>query len=66
MKIWKIEQLISHAELISEGRAMKHCVASYAHSCVRGSFYLVTEYEPETDNFHQIVIQLHVESVGST
>jgi hypothetical protein len=37
MKIWRIEQLVNHQELIVEGRAMKHCVASYGHSCQRRS-----------------------------
>jgi hypothetical protein len=34
--VWRIRELLSGAELIAEGRAMKHCVASYAHSCARG------------------------------
>jgi len=33
---WRIRELLSGAELIAEGRAMKHCVASYAHSCAQG------------------------------
>ena len=33
MKIWYIRELLSSRELTAEGRAMKHCVASYAHSC---------------------------------
>lgn len=33
MKIWRIEELLSSAELIDEGRKMNHCVATYAHSC---------------------------------
>jgi hypothetical protein len=31
-----VEELISTKELVSEGKAMKHCVASYAHMCVKG------------------------------
>jgi hypothetical protein len=34
---WRIRELLSGAELIAEGRLMKHCVASYAHSCAQGS-----------------------------
>jgi len=33
---WRIRELLSGAELIAEGRAMKHCVASYARSCAAG------------------------------
>jgi hypothetical protein len=33
---WRIRELLSGAELIAEGRAMKHCVASYARSCTTG------------------------------
>jgi hypothetical protein len=34
--VWRIRELLSGAELIAEGRVMKHCVASYAHSCAQG------------------------------
>ena len=34
--VWRIRELLSHAELVQEGRALRHCVASYAHSCKRG------------------------------
>jgi len=33
---WRIRELLSGAELVAEGRVMKHCVASYAHSCAQG------------------------------
>jgi hypothetical protein len=33
---WRIRELLSGAELLAEGRVMKHCVASYAHSCADG------------------------------
>ena len=32
---WRIRELLSGAELVAEGRVMKHCVASYAHSCAQ-------------------------------
>ena len=35
-KTWVIRELLSTAELIAEGRAMQHCVASYAHACTKG------------------------------
>jgi hypothetical protein len=34
--VWRIRELLSGAELAAEGRAMKHCVASYARSCAMG------------------------------
>lgn len=33
---WRIRELLSGSELVAEGRAMQHCVASYAHSCAEG------------------------------
>lgn len=33
---WRIRELLSGAELLAEGRVMKHCVASYARSCADG------------------------------
>ena len=33
---WRIRELLSGADLIAEGRVMKHCVASYARSCAAG------------------------------
>ncbi len=36
MKVWRIHELLSSAELVAEGRAMHHCVASYARSCHNG------------------------------
>lgn len=36
VRFWAIRELLSSAELISEGKSMKHCVASYAGSCASG------------------------------
>jgi hypothetical protein len=36
MKIWRIRELLSSLDLEAEGKAMGHCVATYAHSCHRG------------------------------
>jgi hypothetical protein len=35
-RVFTITELLSSRELIEEGRAMSHCVGSYAHSCVSG------------------------------
>ena len=33
LKSWSIRELLTSDELIAEGRALSHCVASYARSC---------------------------------
>ena len=33
---WTIAEILTHKELMDEGRAMKHCVRSYESSCVKG------------------------------
>ena len=35
--VWTIEELLSSKALQEEAKAMRHCVASYAPSCLRGS-----------------------------
>jgi hypothetical protein len=35
--LWTFRELLSSQDLIDNGRRMKHCVASYAQSCVRGA-----------------------------
>jgi PcfJ-like protein len=37
LKIWSITELLSTKALVAEGRKMKHCVATYAHSCAVGA-----------------------------
>jgi len=34
--IWRITELLSHKELVREGSALKHCVASYSRHCRGG------------------------------
>ena len=36
LKCWTIRELMSSKALVSEGRQLKHCVATYATSCARG------------------------------
>jgi len=45
---WRIRELLSSDELISEGRQMHHCVASYARSCHSGKCTIWT-MESETE-----------------
>ncbi len=35
LKRWTIRELLTTKALVTEGRKMKHCVASYAHSCAK-------------------------------
>lgn len=35
-RLWTIRELCSSSELQNEGRKMRHCVSSYAHSCKSG------------------------------
>ncbi|NOT42545.1 MAG: hypothetical protein HOP13_18880 [Alphaproteobacteria bacterium] len=37
LQLWTFRELLSGQDLIDNGRALKHCVASYAHSCARGA-----------------------------
>lgn len=37
MKVWRVRELLNGAALTEEGRAMRHCVASYARSCAEGA-----------------------------
>lgn len=36
----EIRQLTKYTELINEGRAMHHCVATYHHACIQNSCYI--------------------------
>jgi hypothetical protein len=33
---WTVSELLNRESLVAEGRAMRHCVATYAHSCSTG------------------------------
>lgn len=33
MKVWQIRELLTSQQLVAEGKALRHCVASYARSC---------------------------------
>jgi len=41
-RLWHIRELLSSKELVAEGRKQKHCVASYAASCLRGESAIFT------------------------
>lgn len=37
LKVWTLTELLSTRALVAEGRQMKHCVATYTHSCASGA-----------------------------
>ena len=59
MKFWYIRELVSTAELIAEGRAMSHCVRTYAKSCSAGRSSIWT-MEVEDENGRHKVLTIEV------
>jgi hypothetical protein len=60
MKVWRIRELLSSQELIAEGRHMKHCVATYAHSCHNGISSIWTmDVETEEESEKLLTIEVH-------
>jgi hypothetical protein len=59
VKFWRITELLSSRELSSEGRAMHHCVASYAGSCASGrsSIWSLTRQD-HTGLFKHLTIEI--------
>ena len=44
LRDWKIIELLNGKELAAEGRALSHCVATYAHQCMRGKCSIWSVY----------------------
>lgn len=58
-KIWTIRELTSARALLDEGRAMKHCVGSYASSCARGNSSIWTlEVELPVGQYRVLTIEV--------
>lgn len=58
-KQWTIRELITSADLLAEGRALKHCVYSYARSCASGRcsiWTLEVQFEQSKDKLLTIEI----------
>jgi hypothetical protein len=64
MTVWRIHELLSSSELIAEGRAMKHCVATYARSCHSGSCSIWT-MDAETDEGMEKLLTIEVSTAGN-
>jgi PcfJ-like protein len=61
LRIWTIRELLSTKALFAEGRAMKHCVASYARSCARGACS-IWALEVDALEGHSKVLTIQVDS----
>lgn len=61
LKIWTITELLSTKALVAEGRTMKHCVATYAHSCANGTCSIWT-LEVETIAGRSKILTVEVEN----
>ena len=44
LRDWKIIELLNGKELAAEGRALSHCVATYAQQCMRGKCSIWSVY----------------------
>jgi len=63
-KTWRIIELLSSKELADEGRAMHHCVASYAQSCARGSITIWSlRMNDHTGNWRLLTIEVSNKAV---
>lgn len=58
---WHIVELLAAVELSKEGRAMKHCVATYVGRCVRGSSRIWSLREQRGDRAPEsrVTIEVH-------
>src|SRR5207249_10253324 len=63
LKIWTITELLSTKALVAEGRKMKHCVATYAHSCGSGACSIWT-LEVETFEGRAKILTVEVQNVA--
>ena len=59
MKFWSIRELLSNDELIDEGRALKHCVSTYAKSCHTGRSS-IWSMEIEDENGRRKILTIEV------
>ena len=59
LKIWTVRELLSSKALLSEGRQLKHCVATYAASCAAGHCSIWT-MELESLQSHSKLLTIEV------
>lgn len=59
MKFWSIRELLSSDELIDDGRALRHCVSTYARSCHTGQSS-IWSMEIEDENGRRKILTIEV------
>lgn len=67
LRVWRIRELLSAAELRHEGSVLRHCVASYAGACAAGrssiwtlerwGFEGVRKHQTIEVNAHRVIVQ---------
>jgi len=63
MKVWKIYELLSSKELVAEGRAQQHCVATYVSSCHNGHTSIWTmDFQNNIECKKLLTIEVHIRS----
>jgi hypothetical protein len=62
-KLWRVVELLTSSELTEEGRALKHCVSSYAGSCASGrtAIFSLRLLEDQVEQ-RLITLEVHRES----
>lgn len=64
LRIWTIREILTSKALFSEGRAMKHCVGTYARSCARGTTSIWT-LEAETNEGRAKLLTIEVRNAAN-
>jgi hypothetical protein len=62
-RLFRVVELLDARELAYEGRAMRHCVASYAHSCAGGRcaiFSLREEFGAGAQTMRRLTVEVSV------
>jgi len=59
---WMIQELLSNRELIAEGRAMHHCVASYGKNCRKGNTSIWSLQAVDGNQERQAVMTIAVDA----
>jgi hypothetical protein len=55
MRVWTIRELLSSRELFLEGKAMRHCVASYAFQCAKKQTSIWSMQLEDRQGQHRVV-----------
>ncbi|MCZ6635702.1 MAG: PcfJ domain-containing protein [bacterium] len=61
--VWQVQELRSNRELVAEGKALNHCVSSYAKNCRKGNIS-VWSLRAVTDGLHEPVLTVAVDNMS--